>query len=182
MAPRRRDLGELSPRLLELSAKTSPVEPYTVTDKVTILPLTKKRRAQLHDAHNTIAACQAKLSALLKSAEQPKPEHPGEDATSEERDAYEAALAKWNQTLAAMEQQSNQIAADANSATEQYNRALFGDAHDDITALSDDWDAELWDAFIADVQSHFLSGVNPPPDGTDESGAVVDEEEAGKAQ
>jgi hypothetical protein len=165
MAPRRRDLGELSPRLLELSAKTTPIEPYPVTDKIVILPQTKKRREDLHSAHNTIIGCQAKLNALLKRAE----------------DFGDANDEAGTEEMQALERTAADLSAEVESATQQYNRAFFGDAYDDIMALSEEWPAELWDDFVSDAQAHFMGGVNPPPDGTDETGAVVDEDEAGKA-
>lgn len=182
MAPRRRDLGSLSPRLLELSAKTTKVEPYPVTDKI-VIRQTRKRRDDLHDAWSEIMSCQAKLQSLLKRANNtPEPEQPGDNATDEQVAAHEVAAAVWKSQMASMEAESAEINTAVSAATDRYNRAFFGDAHDDIMELSEDWAPEDFDAFKADVNEHFTQGVNPPPDGIDDDGQVVDEEEAGKAQ
>jgi len=185
MASRRRDLGALSPRLLELSAKTTPVEPYPVTDKIEIRQ-TRKRRDDLHDAYTEIVSCQQQLQGLVKQANAlPRPEHPGDDATDEQLAAHDAELAAWQAQIDLMDKRADELAEQVTAAGERYNRAFFGDAYDDIMALTADWDPELFDAFKADVNAHFQQGVNPPPDGRDDDGNVVDEAEAveaGKSQ
>ncbi|AVJ50281.1 tail assembly chaperone [Mycobacterium phage Mendokysei] len=182
MTSRRRnlDLGQLSPRLLELSAKTNPVPPYQVTDKIQIRQ-TRHRRDELAESWTQMAMCQAKLRNILKEVSTPAPEAPGEDATEEQRAQYEAELAAWTAKMQSLEVQSAEIREKSEAATERYNRAFFGSEYDAIMELTADWDAELFDAFVADVNAHFLQGVNPPPDGTDEAGEVVDADEAGKA-
>ena len=181
MASRRRDLGELSPRLLELSAKTISIEPYVVTEKI-VIRQTRKRREELHAAWLDIGRCQTKLTAMVKRANVPPPEPPGDDATPEQIATHDAALAEWNSAMEAIEAESTQVNSEVKDATERYERAFFGDAYDDIMELSQDWELDFWDAFKADVNDYFMKGVNPPPDGISENGEVIDLEEAGKAQ
>lgn len=181
MASRRRDLGSLSPRLLELSAKTIPVEPYPITDTIAIRQ-TRKRRDDLHDSYGDIANGQRQLQTLLKQAAAlPQPEKPGEGSTEDQSAAFVVELAAWHAQLDLMNKQADEISDRVKSASERYNRAFFGDAYDEIMEISADWDTEFWDAFKADVNEHFSKGVNPPPDGTDGDGNVVDEAEAVEA-
>lgn len=203
MASRRRDYGSFSARLQDLSAKTNRVEPYPVTDTVTITPPSKGRREKWNDAYTRLTAAQAKLEALVKGIG-PEPQAPElaeleplpdgaagelvaeraaiEAGRAELVDKFEADLAKWTAKVESFEQMSEDIATEAQTAGEQYSRALFGEVYDDIMAMSEDWDAELWDAFVADVNDHFSSGVKPPPDGTCPAcGQVVDTAEAVEA-
>lgn len=181
MTSRRRDLGELSPRLLDLSAKTTPVEPYQVTNTI-VIRQTRKRRDDLHAAYNDIAAGERQIRAVLKQAAgMPQPEAPGADATVEQADAYGAELDAWHAQIDVLNQRADEIGAKVAEAGERYNRAFFGDQHDAIMELTADWDPEFWDAFKADVNDHFQRGVNTPPDGTDDDGNVVDAAEAVEA-
>ncbi|AHY26931.1 tail assembly chaperone [Mycobacterium phage Nairb] len=183
MTSRRRnlDLGQLSPRLLELSAKTNKVPPYQVTDKIEIRQ-TRHRRDELAESWTQIAMCQAQLRNILKEVSTPAPEAPADDATDEQRAQYEAELAEWTAKMQELEARSAEVREQSDAATERYNRAFFGPDYDAIMELTADWDPEVFDAFVADVNAHFLAGVNPPPDGTNEDGQVVDADEAGKAQ
>lgn len=217
MASRRRDYGSLSPRLQELSAKTTPIEPYPVTDTISIEAPGKKRRGELNDAYATIQACAARLNAMFRRSD-PRPVPPtaptapalpvaAEDATEEQRAEvaalteqlttdYEAKVAEHDELMATFTEEltawedradnldtlADQLTVDSKAAAEQYNRALFGAAYDDVMALSEDWDPLFWDEFLNDVNAHFSSGANPPEDGTCRTcGQVIDEEAAGKA-
>lgn len=181
MASRRRDLGALSPRLLELSAKTIQVEPYPVTDKI-VIRQTRQRRDELHGAYTEIVSCQQQLQILIRRAnELPRPEHPGDDATDDQLAAHDAELGAWQAQIDLMEQRADELTGKVNAASELYNRAFFGDVYDDIMELSADWDPDLFDAFKADVNAHFQQGVNAPADGRDDDGAIVDTAEAVEA-
>lgn len=181
MASRRRDLGALSPRLLQLSAKTIPVEPYPVTDTISIKQ-TRKRRDDLHAAYNDIATSQSRIQELARRAgELPAPKHPGDKPTDEQVAAYADELGAWQAQVDIMGQSADEHAQVLKAASERYNRAFFGDAYDAIMELSEDWDPDFYEAFKTDVSEHFLKGVNPPPDGTDDDGNVVDVAESVEA-
>lgn len=181
MAPRRRDFGELSPRLLKLSVETNKREPYSVTDKLVVHPPTKARAEALREAHQSISRNGALLQIALRRATEERPEPPEADANDDAVAEWQAAVAEWEQSTAAAEAQLSELSDAVEAATEQYNRAFFGDAYDDVQAASADWEPELWQAFVDDIREHFLGAVNPPPDGTDDNGQIVDAEEAGKA-
>lgn len=216
MASRRRDYGSLSPRLQELSAKTTPIEPYPVTDTISIEAPGKKRRADLNDAYATIQACIAKTNALFRrhdpqpippvAPEVPEVDELPADATDEQRaeheaqaaekiadyearvaehtklvEAYTEELSAWQDRVDNIDAIAEKISEDSKAAAEQYNRALFGAAHDDVMALTEDWDPMLWDEFLNDLNAHFSSSVNAPDDGICRTcGQVIDEEQAGK--
>lgn len=191
MASRRRDYGSLSPRLQELSAKTTPVEPYQVTDEISIEHPGRKRRDELNESYAQITTCNARSAALLSSLnDAPRPPNtPADDATDEQVAEFErlnaefdALMATWVERMNKFDEKSEQLAADSAAASKRYQQALFGPAYDDIMALSENWDPQLWDDFVADVNAWCGRGVNPPPDGTCRTcGQVVDAEEAGKA-
>lgn len=180
MTSRRRDLGELSPRLLQLSAKTNPVEPYPVTDKIEIRQ-TRKRRDDVHETYNEIVSCQQKLTEMVRRANAlPRPELP-DDPTADQAAAHDDELAAWQAQIDAMDKAADELTSRANAAGERYNRAFFGDAHDDIMALTEDWDPALFDEFKADVNAHFQQNVNAPADGRNDAGELVDAAEAVEA-
>jgi hypothetical protein len=181
MASRRRDLGELSPRLLQLSTKTIAVEPYPVTDKL-VIRQTRTRRDELHESYTAIETGRRRLQELQrKAAELPEPEQPKADAGEAAEAEYVAALGVWRAQVDHMNEVAETIVEKMNVDANRYERAFFGDAYDEIMELSADWDADFFDAFKADVNEHFLQGVNPPPDGRDDSGAIVDAAEAVEA-
>lgn len=181
MTSRRRDLGALSPRLLELSAKTTHVAPYPITDKLEIKQ-TRQRRDDLHASYTEIINCQQKLEALIRRvAAASVPELPADDADDDAIAAYDAELAAWTAQRELMERQADELKERLTTASDRYSRAFFGDVYDDVMELSADWPPEVWEAFKTDVNEHFQQGVNPPPDGTNDAGDIVDEAEAVEA-
>lgn len=158
MASRRRDYGSFSPRLQELSAKTTPTDPYQVTDTITIEPPGKRRRDELNDAYARIMAASTKTNAMLRRSD-PLPNPPTapeplpDDATDEQRAEFDELTAKyealvetyngeiraWNERQDNFDEMAAQVAAESKAASEQYNRALLGPAYDDIVAISEDW-------------------------------------------
>jgi hypothetical protein len=183
MASRRRDIGALSPRLLDLSAKTVPQEPYPVSaDGSVVIRQTRKRRDDLHDAYTELVTCQERLTALIKRAgAMTAPETPGGDATAEQTAAHAEAVAEYTQQIDRMNSEADTYTARLTAAADKYNRALFGEAYDTIMELTAQEPPEFFEAIKADIQDYFTQNVHPPPDGHDTNGAVVDMDEAVEA-
>jgi hypothetical protein len=77
-------------------------------------------------------------------------------------------------------EQMEQLEKVTAKAAEDYDRALFGDAYDEIMRLSQNWTGAIWNAFYQDVQDRFLP---VPQDGLCPTcGNVVDQDAAGKAR
>jgi hypothetical protein len=76
----------------------------------------------------------------------------------------------------------NALTAEVTKASEDYDRAFFGDAYEAVVKYFED-DAipvQMWTAFVEDIRSEFLPAV--PEDGKCPTcGHVEDEEALGKA-
>lgn len=145
---------ELSKRLHDLFSKTVVPQPYQVTDKIVVQPLTKTTREQLSELRNQRMVGNFFLAEALKRQ--------GEQAPT---DADLAELTKIVQ-----------------DTDDTYNRLFFGPAHDAVMAFFADRPPEHWDAFCKDINEQFMpSGATGPAEGKcPHCGTVVDEEQAGK--
>ncbi|OIN80868.1 hypothetical protein [Mycobacterium malmoense] len=179
---RTKNFGQLSGRLLELSVKTLVPDPYPVTDKISVEAPTKRRAETMRDTHAEMLVYQALLNDAVKRAGEPRPQpptaEPGQEPTGEEVDEHnrlvaewETAVADWESRAAANNTEMAALSTKVREVTDAYNRAFFGDAHDDVMAFFADQPQALWDAFIEDIQDHFLP--HPPTD--DDEGEAAGE-------
>lgn len=196
-------------KFLELSQKTNKPAPYEVTDKLVVLPPTKKRREQMGSALSRMTVGQAQLNiayALSRVPAPPVPEQrqivePSKDLKGDEgkaaatdyqkkiddaaaefkRDlqAWKPEVQQWRENLTAAQETINEHTELVRKAEIDYDRAFFGESYEDLSEFFDDQDETLWSEFIADVRKHWAPAE--PEDGTCATcGHVEDEEEAGK--
>lgn len=197
--------GKPSERLQALLLSTNPPTPYEVTDQIVVTPPTKARRQRMTEATMSIAVQQSLLAEAMNHVLAARPEYPSmptppaPGASKAVYAAYESAAAHFDSLVAAWEnlndkweasvddhQRVVQTISDRITAdSEEYTKALFGDAYEAVIAYFDDQDAGLWQAFQDDIQYHFKLAVRPPqvPESgvCEHCGSVVDPEAAGKA-
>lgn len=172
--------GSLSERLLKLSIDSNIPEPYEVSETITVEPLTRKRGKAMTDAHMRLYVGQSLLSTAMSQTNSPRPARPGHDAPPEQLDAYQKAIELWEGEINRSEETINGLNEQIRKASDDYDRAFFGDAYEDVIAFFEEQPQRLWDAFVADIRSEFLPAA--PKDGVCPAcGHVEDEEEAGKA-
>ncbi|MCT7369463.1 hypothetical protein [Mycolicibacterium llatzerense] len=201
--PAAKDLGAPAGRLAQLIVNVKRAEPYVVTDKITVPPMTKTRSKALSDAMTgqnvANALLQQAIRATPTSPEYPTmPQPPEKSVDAEALSAYEKAIAahtelvaeweklhaKWESSVEKIQGSIDELAKQISQHGDDYSRALFGPAHDDVMAYFGDEDVEVWNLFIVDIKEQF--GVIPkasqvPDDGRCATcGHIEDEESAGK--
>lgn len=172
------NLGQPAGRLLELMRETNTVEPYQVSDTVSIYPPTKRASNAIDSAQLTIYISQAALSEALQRANENQPPHPGADSTPEQIGEWETAVAAWKSRKLASEDDMKALQAKIQEATEQSDRAFFGPHYDALMEFFEDQPNALWDKFVGDINKHFAPAV--PDDGVCPHCGHVDEDAAGK--
>jgi hypothetical protein len=141
--------GEPSSRLLDLFSKTVVPEPYPVTNKIIIAPLTKTTIERLNELQMQRMVGNFFLAAALKRQ--------GEQAPTDED------LAELTKIV--------------NDAEAEYNRLFFGDQHDAVMAFFADKPQQHWDAFCVDIKAALMPAL--PADGKcQHCGNIVDSEQA----
>lgn len=174
MAPRKRpvSIGPLSERLLKLQLESGVVEPYKVTSDLVIEPPTKARGTRMHDASVRLAILQSLLNQAINQSF-PRPER------TDDPEADARALDEWQRQIDQHNDTANAIAEKIGEAEDDYNRAFFGDAHDDVMAFFESQPQKLWDAFVVDIKRDFLPPQ--PENGVCPTCGHTDAEQAGKA-
>lgn len=171
----------MSARLLELSAETNLPDPYPVTDTIVIQPPTRTRRKAMYEAEMTMYMTRRMLAQALRDAAEPAPTPPAEqDVTEEQRAEFDVLHADWAARMATHQGRIDSINSQVQAASDDYDRAFFGE--DMYQAVIDYFEDKptLWDLFMPDIKSEFLPKA--PSDGTcRECGQIVDEDAAGKA-
>lgn len=152
-------------RFAALLAELDEPQPYEITEKLSISPPTKARMALIVSAQTAYTIARGQLEAMTSPVL-------GEDGQPILDEQGQPMLPSFNKgQLESLERLTAK-------AAEDYDRALFGDAYDEIMALSLNWTGFRWNAFYKDVQDLFLP---VPEDGLCPTcGNVVDQEEAGK--
>lgn len=201
---RTKSFGQPAGRLAQLIVDTKMPEPYVVTDKITVHPPTKARSTAMGDALTAMGITNSLMQQALQGSGPVRPEYPAmpkppEEPTPETLEAYQAAItahetlvaewealqAKWEADVERLESAMNDLATQIKDRGDDYTRALFGDAHDDVMAFFADQPVDLWNAFVEDIKSEF--GLSPKPSQVPDDGKcascghVEDEEQAGKA-
>lgn len=205
MPAKTQSFGQPAGRLALLIAETKMPEPYVVTDTITVQPPTKARSQALTDALTAMAITNSLMQQALKFGGPARPDYPvmpqpPEGETTPETleayqaaiDAHEALVAEWEELQRGWEGQvekldsaMNDLSAQMAKHSDDYTRALFGAAHDDVMAYFADQPVELWNAFVEDIKDQF--GLSPKPSQVPDDGKcascghVADEEQAGKA-
>lgn len=170
--------GVASERLMKLSIESKVPDPYPVTDRISVAPLTKKRGTALREAHMSILVYQTLLSeAMRQSNAAPTP--PPADASEEETAAHQAAVATWEASIKNNEEVMQALSQNITDAETAYNKAFFGDAHDDVMAYFEQQPQKLWDAFVTDIKAEFLPAM-PTGGVCPTCGNVEDQAEVGK--
>lgn len=140
-------------------------QPYEVTPSVTIEPPTKARMALIVSSQTAYVIARGQLESMTS----PLVDAEGKVLVD---DAGQPVMPRVDEATL------TQIERLTSKAAEDYDRALFGDAYDDVMALSQNWTGFRWNAFYKDVQDTFLP---VPEDGLCPTcGNVVDQEQAGK--
>jgi hypothetical protein len=138
----------------------------------------------MRDKHAEMLVYQALLNEAVARAAEPKPAdptplpRPGDDASeddiaiwewldAEQAAERETAVAEWEARAQANNTEMAALASKVREATEEYNRAFFGAAHDDVMAFFADQPQTLWDMFIEDIGTYFLP--HPPTADDDEA-------------
>lgn len=196
-------------KFLALSQKTNKPEPYEVTDQLSVLPPTKKRREQMSSALSRMTVGQAQLNIAYALSRIPVPPVPEQrrivepatdlkgvaakrsadeyqrqlDAAAadfkQEMQAWKPEVQQWRENLTAASKTIDEHTDLVRKAEIDYDRAFFGESYDDLTEFFDDQDETLWTEFIGDVRKHWAP--SEPDEGTcGTCGHVEDEEEAGK--
>lgn len=168
----------LSARLLELAAQTNDPQPYEVTDAITVTPPTRTRRTAMNAAEAKLYIARSLLAKAVDRATAAGPVLPA-DPSDEQRAEHATAAAAWEQQAARAEEQVNNLNAEIGKATQDYERAFFGDVYDAVIEYFED-KPNLWDLFIPDIKAEFLP---PAPDNgvCPQCGRVDDEEAAERA-
>ncbi len=200
-------------KLIASEAKVS--EPYDVTDTISVKPLTPKRSDAMATAATGISIQNSLMNKAMRRAAAPRPAYPTPPAPPEaptnfkdpkQVAAYEKAVgsyekaieawrglvaewerlqANWEAELERLEGAMNAAADKVQQHSDEYTKAMFGDAYDAVIEFFDDQPIEWWNAFVTDIKDAFGIAAKPsqvPDDGCcKECGHVVDEEKAGKA-
>lgn len=154
-------------RFAELLTEIDLDEPYEVTEDVVIQPPTKARMGLVITAQTAYIIARGQLESMMS----PLLDGEGKPLLNEAKQPILPQISR--EELEGLERLTNK-------AAEDYDRALFGDAYDDVMALSQNWTGKMWNAFYEDVQDRFLPVPNSGRCPT--CGNIVDQEEAGKAQ
>jgi hypothetical protein len=170
--------GVPSERLMKLSVDSKVPDPYPVTDRISVAPLTKKRGTALREAHMSILVYQTLLSEAMRQSNT-APSAPSPDAGEEEAAAYQEAVTAWEASIKNNEEVMQALSQNITDAETAYNKAFFGDAHDDVMAYFEQQPQKLWDAFVTDIKAEFLPAM-PTGGVCPTCGNVEDQEEAGK--
>ena len=159
----------MSARLLELNGEEKEPQPYEVTDTITVFPLTRTREKALHSAELKKFFAQALLSrrAALASLElppapRPLPEDATEEQIAENLAEHEAVVEEWKNAFD-IDGAQRQIQV----ADEEFERAFFGDAYDDVIEFFED-KPSLWNKFLPDIKAEFLPKTPDPAGDTEE--------------
>ncbi|WP_458317108.1 hypothetical protein [Mycolicibacterium brisbanense] len=204
MPAKPKSFGQPAGRLAKLIVETTMAEPYVVTDTIIVAPLTKTRSQALTDALTKMGVTNSLMQQAMKGSGLTRPEYPAMpqppgDVNPETLATYQAAItahgdlvlewekrhAQWEADVDKLEATMKDLAAEIEARSDDYSRALFGDAYDDVMEFFAGQPVELWNAFVTDIKEEF--GVAPkhaqvPEDGKCTScGHVIDEEQAGKA-
>lgn len=187
-----RDLGQPAGRLLELTLEVKTPEPYVVTDRITIYPPTKKTAARLDELNWAVVTNKAILQEALRRNMEDSPTPAkvkrAEDMSDED---FEAAVVKadeehvasvdaWQSRTLASGELIKELQAKVEEDTIEWNRVFFGNRYDELQEFFDDRPKQLWERFVDDIRSDFLS-TNSPDDGVcSKCGHVTDEDAAGK--
>src|SRR5689334_19217891 len=91
----------LSARLMELAAQTNDPQPYPVTDTIVVPPPTRTRRTAMNNAEQTLFVLRSLMASALDRATVGGPAALSADATDEQRQVREAAVAEWEAMIAA---------------------------------------------------------------------------------
>ncbi|HJT93890.1 MAG TPA: hypothetical protein VJ777_18495 [Mycobacterium sp.] len=152
-------------RFAELLTEIDQPEPYQVTESVTIMPPTKARMRLIVSSQTAYVIARGQLEAMMS----PITDAQGNVIVD---DTGQPIMPRADQK--SMETLEKLVT----KAGEDYDRALFGDAYDDVMLLSEGWTGQVWNMFYKDVQDRFLP---VPEDGLCPTcGNPVDEEQAGK--
>lgn len=196
--------GVLSDRVQKLIASTKTVEPWQLTDRITVSPPTKNRRDRIN-------AAQVKIQGLYRTLDEaarkeiPQPVRPSEpdalksSATARQKTAHakataafaekltdwEAESAKWTSDINAHSELLTTLTKQVNDAAADYERELFGPTYAEVVEFFGEQDPAVWAAFKLDVAQHFgliAKAPTVPDDGRcPECGNLTDAEQAGKA-
>ena len=152
-------------RFAELLTEIEQPAPYEVTASVSIIPPDRARMGLVITAQSAYVIARGQLESMIT----PLKDEQGNDLKDDRGEPIMPTVDRA---------QLNQLEALCNTAAENYDRALFGDAYDEIMRLSEGWTAAVWNAFYQDVQNRFL----PLPENgkCPTCGAIVDMAQAGK--
>lgn len=202
---RTKSFGQPTGRLAQLIVETAIPEPYEVTDKITVDPPTKARSQALTDALTAMGITNSLMQQALRIGGPARPDYPAMpqppqgETTPETLEAYQSAISaheglmvewetlhsKWEADVEKLESTMSELAEQMTKHGDDYSKALFGPAHDDVMAYFADQPVELWNAFVEDIKDQF--GLSPKPSQVPDDGKcascghVTDEEQAGKA-
>lgn len=137
-------------RLAQLIAETNLPEPYVISDKIAIQPLSKKGREKLRETETRAQMARLTL-ALVMQMQGPAP-------SDDELNAL------------------NKVITDAEG---EYDRIFFGDQYDSVMEFFADRPPHLWDAFCRDIKKQFLPSL-PATGRCQHCGNPVDMEQVGK--
>lgn len=152
-------------RFAALLSELEEPKPYEVTAEVTIEPPTKARMALISSAQTAYVIARGQLETMTS----PLIDEDGKVLLDDNQQPVMPRIE--TQQLESLERLTSK-------AAEDYDRALFGEAYEDIMRLSERWTGFRWNAFYKDVQDYFLP---TPQDGfCPTCGNVVDQEQAGK--
>lgn len=202
--PAAKSFGAPAGRLAQLIVQAKCAEPYVVTEEITVPPLTKTRSKALSDAMTGQNVANALLQQAIRATPAPPeyptmPQPPEKSVDAEALSAYEKAIAAhaelvaqwekqhatWEASVEKLQTSIDDLAKQITQHGDDYSRALFGPAYDDVMEFFGDQPVELWNAFIDDIKVEFGVVARPsqvPEDGRCQTcGLVEDEESAGKA-
>lgn len=85
--------------------------------------------------------------------------------------AWKGEVQQWRKNLDGAQRSIDEHNVQVLQAEKDYDRAYFGDVYDDLIEFFDGQDEALWDAFVADIRTHW---VPSQPDSDDEEAAGKD--------
>lgn len=152
-------------RFAKLLTEIEQPEPYEVTANCSIMPPDKDRMELMVSSQTAYIIARGQLDALTS----PIVDDEGNMVLDENKQPIMPSVNR---------EQIDNLEALVKRAAEQYDRAVFGDAYDEVMRLSRKWTGAVWNAFFKDVQDTFL----PIPEGglCPTCGNVANQEEAGK--